>query len=360
MSTTTAIATNETATVAVSELASLLKAACVVARRKRAVKIPVGAGLLRVSDGQISVCCSDGELKAEYKSSADGELRDAVLDIRHLELFLKLAKGDVAITRHDGRTTFVAGELERSLPDIEGVDPDSFRPVVVDNSGDTVSGVGLRDAIGKLTPFIDKESSRYALGGIACYDGELAATDSRRLGIVKLAGITTKEPKVIPAVLGKLIPDEAVEIRFSENHVSLVGSGCVIESPLVPGRFPKYRAVVQQHSAVSLDVATKSFLECVTAASLATSAESRAVSIDVARGRMRLSGSSPENGRSAASLMVGESEPIGLIDADPRFIKSCLKACGPTCVFETTDPDSQFVIRDDDFTGIVMPCSRDR
>src|SRR5690606_24972418 len=123
----------------------------------------------------------------------------------------------------------------------------------------SVPGRTLRQLIQRTIFATDSESTRYALGGVRLEltpdTITLAATDSRRLAMVKAActahGSVAEEQgePVIPAKAMSLIErslgddDRDVAIAVRNNDVLVKSGLSTIYSRLVEGRFPRYQDV---------------------------------------------------------------------------------------------------------------------
>ena len=273
---------------------------------------------------------------------------------------------------------------------------------------DTVRSVILsaddfRQLVTETVPWTDVESVRYALGGVAMEVKDsavtFAATDSRRLGFLTRHGIASGEfdatqPPVIPANVlqqaARACESDNVTICFGvkietgksadgepwriETPVCEISShGFRLRSPLVDGRFPRFRDVVpamdQFGHVVTFD--RKQLIEAIETATVCASDSfcgmdfSFTVPTSSYGGVCKMETSSDE-GNATVELAVDtpvNRKPLdGPIVLDPRFVLEYAKLVRTESVHMAmiAPEHCAMMFADGHAQYIIMPLSRDR
>lgn len=248
-----------------------------------------------------------------------------------------------------------------------------------DSAYHAVAGNLLREAIRRTVFATDVESTRYALGGVLLELEDdavtLAATDSRRLAVVKSAcrkeGTIESDnaSPVIPSKAMTLIErsiaddDEEVRIAIHANDALIKSGHATISCRLVEGRFPKYRDVIPAQSTHSVDFVAGQFLSAVRQAQIVTNEESRGVDFTFTNGVLKMNSKAADIGKSTIELPIDYSGDDLTITFDPRFVAEFLRVLEPekNVKLDLIDAESAAVLRTDDaYTYVIMPLSRDQ
>ena len=211
---------------------------------------------LQVADSKATLIGTDQEVGIRYEIpgveiEAEGEV--LLPANRVISILRELTDDGVELSLEDDAILVRGGHSEFRL----GIqDPAEFPPVAAFDAEryHTIPGNVLREAIRRTIFATDVESTRYALGGVLLElqadSMTLAATDSRRLAVVKCAcsshgdGESANERPVVLAKALSLIErsiadDEGdVCIAVGSNDVIVKTANSTIYSLLVEGRFP--------------------------------------------------------------------------------------------------------------------------
>lgn len=336
---------------------------------------------LEVRDGIATLSGTDSEIGIRYEIpgveiETPGEallpaarvitiLREVTDNSVNLELT------DEGVRIRSGSSDFNLGAGDAAeFPDVVGFEDAAYH---------AVSGNLLREAIRRTVFATDVESTRYALGGVLLeLDADsitLAATDSRRLAVVKSACRTEGSNEaahaapVIPSKAMQLIErsiadeDEEVRIAIHANDALIKSGHSTISCRLVEGRFPKYRDVIPNESTHSIDFLVSSFLSAVRQAQIVTNDESRGVDFTFGNGVLKLNSQAADIGKSTIEIPIDYSGDELTITFDPRFVAEFLRILEPekTVRLDLIDSESAAVLRtDDSYTYVIMPLSRDQ
>jgi DNA polymerase III subunit beta len=232
----------------------------------------------------------------------------------------------------------------------------------------------LREYLGYCIKAVDRQSTRYALGGVffnmAAGALHLVATDSRRLVLCK--------PTSSSRAAGTLgvIPLEALQVVLSsayEHDVEIAADGntatftmgdyLTLTTQLVSGRFPDYNRVIPE-SDNKLTVKPDELIPALRQVQIMTSEESRGVDLGQSGGVLQLAAKSSDVGTAKAEVAVASSvgDPIN-IRVDAKYM---LEACQPFRGLESlsinySDGDNPITFssaEQPDVLVVLMPLSR--
>ncbi|MFQ5730586.1 MAG: DNA polymerase III subunit beta [Planctomycetaceae bacterium] len=336
---------------------------------------------LEVRDGAAVLCGTDSEVGIRYALSGVEIEREGetLLPTSSLMAILReVQDNSVVLELNDDGILVQAGHSEFRL---QAADPLEFPPVAgfEATSFHTLTGSVLREAIRRTVFATDTESTRYALGGVLLDRGgdaiTLAATDSRRLAVVRITGKSEGNAEdgnaapVIPSKAMQLLErsitedDQDVSIAVQTNDVLVKSGPAVISARLVEGRFPKYRDVVPDSSTVSVDLSVGPFLSAVRQAQIVTNDESRGVDFTFTDGLLKMDSQAADVGRSTVELPISYDAADLTITFDPRFVAEFLRVLEPenNVRLDLIDAESAAVFHTDDaYTYVIMPLSRER
>ncbi len=336
---------------------------------------------LSVSGGKATLVGTDSEVGIRHEipgveTERDGETllptSRVISVLRELaDEHVDLEVTDEAVWIRGAHSEFrLSAESAAEFPAVAAFDEDKYYAVV---------GKELREAIRRTIFATDVESTRYALGGVQLEPEaeriSLAATDSRRLAVVKLGcrsqGIGSSEaPKpVIPSKAMSLIErsilsdDDDVLIAVHANEAIVKCGGSTISSRLVEGRFPKYRDVIPAEAKVSIEFVVGPLHTAVRQAQIVTNEESRGVDFTFDDGTLTLDSQAADIGQSKVQLPISYEGGRLTVTFDPRFVAEFLRVLDPQSQvrLDLIDAESAAVFRAGDaYTYVIMPLSRDR
>jgi len=262
-------------------------------------------------------------------------------------------------------------------------DPNEFPQVPEFNADDfwVVSGGVLREGIRRTLFATDVESTRYALGGVQVEFSEtgltLAATDSRRLAVLKTSCRASGSPAVItpsPVVPSKAMSliersiaeaDADVQIALSANNIQVKTGNSTIISQLVEGRFPNYRGVLPESWEVEIPLLVGTFYSAVRQAQIVTNNETRGVDFTFSPGMLTLKSHALDVGNSRVEMPIEYDGSELTVTFDNKFIADFLKVLPSErqVLLRLTDAERATVFQTDDalcssYSYVVMPLAR--
>ena len=259
-------------------------------------------------------------------------------------------------------------------------DPAEYPAIPTGDEGNAfgIESGKLRKMVRRTAFATDVESTRYALGGLQLEvigdDVTLAATDSRRLALIKSktasgSGRDGGKPPVIPtkamSLLERNIPDDdtVTQITLRDNDVLFQCANTTVYSRLVEGRFPQYRDVIPSESRFDIELIVGTFYAAIRQAQIVTDEESRGVDFNFNDGVLTLSSTAADIGHSTIEVPISYDGEELTITFDPRYIADFLKVLDQesSVTLKLTDGECAAVFTTDvDYTYVIMPLARDR
>lgn len=256
---------------------------------------------------------------------------------------------------------------------IMGLPKDEFPtpPVILKSERLLMAQTTLKQML-KLTSFaMSHNETRYILNGMLfkIENGflELAATDGRRLAVVKK---TIDIPKglikevVIPIKtineLNRILGDDGeIEILLGVNQVSFYFGNVKIISRVIEGEFPKYAQVIPEEAGEKIKINRNRFIEAIKRINLLTSQDSPSIKLDLFKNKIVVSKNAPELGQGEdvvdlAGEYRGKEFSIGF---NPNYLTEVLKNIDDEDIyFELTSSEKPAAIRlGQEYVYVVLP-----
>jgi DNA polymerase-3 subunit beta len=360
-------------------LRSLAHVQSVVERR---TTIPILSNVkLEAGQGGISLTATDMDLLVIEQAEAEVTQPGAATAPAHTlyDVVRKLPEGSrVTIEQTEGgpELTLRAGRSTFDLPCLPAAD----FPTMTDEGlshGFAITAGDLRRLIDRTRFAISTEETRYYLNGIFLHAVEddagrlrAVATDGHRLARVEAAlpeGAAGMPPVIVPrktiAEIRKLIDDvdaeQTIEVALASARIRFKVGRAVLRSRLIDGTFPDYERVIPAGNDKLLVAPTKALSEAVDRVATIATDKSRAVKLNLAKGRLTLSAVSPDAGRAVEELDVSyASEPLE-IGFNARYILDMSAQIeGDDIEFAIADSGSPTLVRDpkdDSALYVLMP-----
>lgn len=364
------------------ERASLLKALnhvqSVVERRNT---IPILSNVLLHADkGKLSLTATDLDIEVVESVAADVVRGGATTASAHTlyDIVRKLPDGaqvQLEFGENDGRLTLSAG---RSRFQLQALPREDF-PAMSAGTLPHKFSLGSRD----LSELIDKtrfavstEETRYYLNGIYLHAQQeksktflrAVATDGHRL-----ARYETQAPKGAAEIPGIIVPrktvnevrkllediEDAVDISVSDTKIRFNLGSVTLTSKLIDGTFPEYQRVIPSGNDKVLEVVRDELKEAIDRVSTVSTEKSRAVKLNLEKGKLTLSVVSPEAGTATEELLIDYKAAAIEIGFNARYIMDILERVdGAKAIFLFSDAGSPTLVRDSEGEAalyVLMP-----
>lgn len=262
-------------------------------------------------------------------------------------------------------------ECERNIFKIMGLGKEEFPqlPEIKEKDSMVMEQKKLKKMLNMTGFAVSHDETRYVLNGILFVIKpthiRLVATDGRRLAMIeeKMQLPKTLERKIIvPAKavgeLDRILGNEGdVKILFGENQVFFDAGSTRLVSRLIEGEFPNYEQVVPKEAKDKVGVPRTSLLAAIKRVALFTNPDSMAVKVELVRGKMILSKSTPYLGEAQVDLEVDYKGKDLTAGFNPDYLIDLLKNIDEETInLELVDSEKPGVIRiADQYTYVVLP-----
>jgi len=233
-----------------------------------------------------------------------------------------------------------------------------------------VSSEILKQIISRTTYACDKDSTRFALGGVLfTTDGKeliAVATDGRRLS--KLS-VETATPGAIPT--GCIVPESSltsiaklgiegdVMLWCTSNDFCLSADGVRVMTRLVEGRFPNWQQAVPDTSEYEkAEVASASLARAVRQAAIVSDMETHAVDLRIFDGAITVSSQCVDVGKSRIRVPIEYAGPMVEVRCDFRFLLDFLDSADSDVSIAFKTFKQPVVLTEGKFMNVVMPLAK--
>ncbi len=335
---------------------------------ERRTTIPILSNVrLDAAKGSLSLNATDMDLEIVESAQADVGQDGSTTAPAHTlyDIVRKLPDGaQIELTfGGENQLTLTSG---RSRFQLSCLPADDFPALASGDYSHTFSlaSADLRSLIDRTRFAISTEETRYYLNGIYLHaadsDGvdvlRTVATDGHRLARVELPlpdGATGMPGIIVPrkavTEIRKLIEeaDGDVSVSLSDAKIRFSTGETVLTSKLIDGTFPDYERVIPTGNDKVLETDCKVLSQAVDRVSAISSEKSRSIKLNMEKGLVTLSASSPEHGSAIeeveASYDAGQLE----IGFNARYLLDIMQQIeGDAARFTMADAASPTVIRD--------------
>jgi DNA polymerase III subunit beta len=241
----------------------------------------------------------------------------------------------------------------------------------------TLPRAALREMVAKTQFAITGEDTRYFLNGalfvLRPESMSLVATDGHRLALVTVARdakgnkdadeVRAILPKKTLGELARLLQEGDDDIRYErgENHLFFDVAGRLLISRMIDGQFPAYERVIPKGNEKHIEFERDRLTNAVKRVALLSNERSRAVKIQIDKGKVDVTSSSPDLGEAKETLPVEYAGPPLQICFNAQYVLDFLSAVSTDVVsLDLKDEVSQAVMKpvgaeDYDYTYVIMP-----
>lgn len=334
--------------------------------------------LLDATTKDLAVAATDLEVHVKRRLAAKvGQPGAATVAARKLHEFVReLKPGDVTVRALDNQ--FVEIVSGRSRVKLVGLPASDFPAFPHDEEKETCTLELRCETVARMidcTLFaVSTDETRPHLGGVllAVRAGtlRLVGTDGHRLALIEealAAGVSGDVRSVILPRKGLLELQRLLDGAEGTAKLSVAGSLVRVEQGpvelvmrLIDGEFPNYEQVMPKSSKHRILVDKSELLSALRRVSVVASDRARGVKINVSKGQLIVTASSPDLGEASEEMEIayaGEDVSVGF---NSRYLTDVLSVLPDECRVEIglTDEASPGVIRcdeDETYRYVVMP-----
>ena len=240
----------------------------------------------------------------------------------------------------------------------------------------TLPRAALKEMVAKTQFAITGEDTRYFLNGalfvLRPETMSLVATDGHRLALVTVARdgkskdadeVRAILPKKTLGELARLLQEGDEDIRYErgENHLFFDVGGRLLISRMIDGQFPAYERVIPKGNDKHVEFERDRLTNAVKRVALLSNERSRAVKIQIDKGKVDVTSSSPDLGEAKETLPVEYAGAPMQICFNAQYVLDFLSAVSTDAVsLDLKDEVSQAVMRPvgadgSEYTYVIMP-----
>jgi DNA polymerase III subunit beta len=341
--------------------------------------IPILANVLMEAKGdQLGFLATDLEVGLRSKCSATitkpGSL--TLPAKKFYEIVKALPETEIRIAEDKGGVKIAADRFDSRMQTL----PREDFPTLPESGGTpsaTLDRNAVKEMVAKTQFAITGEDTRYFLNGalFVLRPGEmsLVATDGHRLALVSVTrnGKDKNDPDEIRAILpkktlgelGRLLGEGDGDIGYErgENHLFFQVGDRMLISRMIDGQFPAYERVIPKGNDKHIEFERDRLTNAVKRVALLSNERSRAVKIQIEKGKVDVTSSSPDLGEAKETLPVDYDGASMQICFNAQYVLDFLAAVSTDVVsLELKDEVSQAVMKPVgaegyDYTYVIMP-----
>jgi DNA polymerase III subunit beta len=341
--------------------------------------IPILANVLMEAKGdQVSFLATDLEVGLRSKCAAmvakSGSL--TLPAKKFYEIIKALPETDIRIAEEKGGVKVAADRFDSRMQTL----PREDFPTLPESGGAptaTLPRASLKEMVAKTQFAITGEDTRYFLNGALFVlrpdSMSLVATDGHRLALVTVGRDAKGQkdadevrailPKKTLGELARLLQEGDDDIRYErgENHLFFDVGGRLLISRMIDGQFPAYERVIPKGNDKHIEFERDRLTNAVKRVALLSNERSRAVKVQIEKGKVDVTSSSPDLGEAKETLPVEYAGPSLQICFNAQYVLDFLSAVSTDVVsLDLKDEVSQAVMKPVgaegyDYTYVIMP-----
>jgi len=341
--------------------------------------IPILANVLMEAKGDhVSFLATDLEVGLRSKCAATVTKAGSLTlpAKKFFEIVKSLPETDIRIADDKGGVKIAADRFDSRLQTL----PREDFPTLPEAGGTPTAALersAVKEMVAKTQFAITGEDTRYFLNGalfvLKPEEMSLVATDGHRLALVSVtrngkgkndaAESKAILPKKTLGELGRLLSEGDGDIGYErgENHLFFQVGERMLISRMIDGQFPAYERVIPKGNDKHIEFERDRLTNAVKRVALLSNERSRAVKIQIDKGKVDVTSSSPDLGEAKETLPVEYSGSPMQICFNAQYVLDFLAAVATDVVsLELKDEVSQAVMKPVgaegyDYTYVIMP-----
>jgi DNA polymerase-3 subunit beta len=341
--------------------------------------IPILANVLMDAKGdEVALLATDLEVGLRSKCAATITKGGSVTlpAKKFYEIVKSLPDTDIRIADDKNGVKIAADRFESRMQTL----PREDFPSLPEPTGVTTAALArsaVKEMVAKTQFAITGEDTRYFLNGALFVlrpdEMSLVATDGHRLALVNIArngGSKTADenkaifPKKTLGELGRLLMEgdgEDISYERGENHLFFNVGDRLLISRMIDGQFPAYERVIPKGNDKHIEFERDRLTNAVKRVQILSNERSRAVKIQIDKGKVEITSSSPDIGEAKETLPVEYSGSSMQICFNAQYVIDFLSAVTTDIVsLDLKDEVSQAVMKPVgaegyDYTYVIMP-----
>ena len=342
--------------------------------------IPILANVLMEAKGdEVRFLATDLEVGLRSKCNAS-VAKSGSLTLpakKFYEIIKALPETDIRIAEDKGGVKVAADRFDSRMQTLPREDFPTLPESGAGAPSATLPRSALKEMVAKTQFAITGEDTRYFLNGALFVlrpdSMSLVATDGHRLALVTVArdGKGKKDTDEIRAILPKktlgelsrllMEGDGDIAYERGENHLFFHVGDRLLISRMIDGQFPAYERVIPKGNDKRIEFERDRLTNAVKRVALLSNERSRAVKVQIDKGKVDITSSSPDLGEAKETLTVDYAGAPMQICFNAQYVLDFLSAVSTDLVsLELKDEVSQALMKPVgaegyDYTYVIMP-----
>jgi len=332
--------------------------------------------LLEAQDEQLKVFATDLEVsltdETKVKVSSPGKVAVSAKSL--FEIAKKLSDGPIQLIKKDNHWLEI--KQGKYLSKIVGVSADDYPifPTYNPQSFLKISAQILKEMIDKTIYSVSNDETRYHLNGVffemnTNFGFKMVATDGHRMSLI------SRNPGSLKSSLGQgvIIPrkglyevkkilegiNDEIEIAIEGSQFILKHESTLLMIRLIEGKYPNYQQFIPNKLSHKVSLKRESFLMSLERVSLLANQKSKAVLLNLSKGKIEISSNNPELGDAKEEIEIDYTGQDIKIGFNAKYMMDILTSMNnDTIDLELNDQLSPGLMRpqgDQSYTCVVMP-----
>lgn len=339
--------------------------------------MPILVNILLEAEGKtLKVFATDLEVSLTDQVAATVQQpgKVAVSAKKLFEIIKELGEGPIKLVRRDNNWLQI--EQGRFRSQLVGVSAEEYPifPTYNSQSFLKIEAPVFKEMIDKTIYSVSNDETRYHLNGVFFeispgHGFKMVATDGHRMSLVSknISDLKTTIPQgvIIPRKglneIKKTLEgvDGTVEIAIEGSQFILRHHSVTLMIRLIEGKYPNYQQFIPTKLSQKITINRNSFLSSLKKVSMMANEKSKAVLLNLSKGKMEISSNNPELGDAKDEIEVGYAGNDMKVGFNARYIQDVLSVIQQDEIeFELNDQLSPGLMRphnDSSYTCVVMP-----
>ena len=307
---------------------------CVLIKADECVRLTTSNSEMSVNTDVSAIIESGGSVAVDAKS-----LSDAIRQLPDVDVHFEKTDNSLVVKYNKGKFELPLYDVS-DYPELSSVDSEVYK----------VNSKLISDAL----PYTADDELRPAMNGVYLdFDrGAVVATDGHSL--IKQEGISGSGSVILPKATANFVKDLGeLDVKFTDNGISISSGGYEVVSKVVEGRYPNYNSVIPENK-IKVAFNKTELIGALKRVSLFSDV-SKLVEFDIKGDSTTLSGRDLDFSTSAKEVVSSNGEDIRIGFKSDFMIKLINSCDSDEIVLELSEPSRAMVLREGDKTMLLMP-----
>lgn len=307
---------------------------CVLIKADECVRLTTSNSEMSVNTDVLAIIEDGGSVAVDAKS-----LSDAIRQLPDVDVRFEKTDNSLVVKYNKGKFELPLYDVS-DYPELSSVDSEVYK----------VNSKLISDAL----PYTADDELRPAMNGVYLdfRGGCVVASDGHSL--IKQEGISGEGAVNLPKATANFVKDLGeLDIKFTDNGISISSVGYEVVSKVIEGRYPNYNSVIPDNQ-IKVAFNKTELMGALKRVSLFSNV-SKLVEFDIKGDSTTLSGRDLDFSTSAKEVVSSNGKDIRIGFKSDFMIKLINSCDSDEIVLELSEPSRAMVLREGDKTMLLMP-----